>query len=108
FWFDLEPKAPNRIINLAELPQLRISGNWTNIFDNRWQPVIERRLPAFLRQQAWFLGRGRTISTARIRDHIELAPETVLALVNVDYNETDAEDYLVPLSYAPATVAGPI
>jgi maltose alpha-D-glucosyltransferase/alpha-amylase len=108
FWFDLEPKASSRIINLAELPQLRITSNWTEIFGHRWQALLERRLPAFLRQQAWFLGRGRTISTARIRDYVELSAETVLAIVNVDYNESDAEDYLVPLSYAPAAVSGPI
>jgi maltose alpha-D-glucosyltransferase / alpha-amylase len=104
-WFVLEPKAPERIVNLAELPQLRIRGNWTEVLGNAWQPVLERRLPGFLRQQAWFLGRGRTISTARIREYAPLSEETVLCIVNVDYNETDAEDYLVPLSYAPAASA---
>jgi maltose alpha-D-glucosyltransferase/alpha-amylase len=107
-WFALEPKAPERIINLAELPQLRINANWTEVLGTRWQTIIERRLPGFLRQQAWFLGRGRTISTARLRDYVQLSEQTVLAVVNVDYNETDAEDYLIPLSYAPASVAGPI
>lgn len=105
FWFALTPKAPERIVNLAELPQIRVQAGWTEIFSARWHNQIERRLPVFLRQQAWFLGRGRTISSARLRDFIQVAPDTVLCVVNVDYNETDAEDYLIPLSYAPAAAA---
>ena len=37
-----------------------------------------------------------------------MSPDTVLCVVNVDYNEADAEDYLVPLSYANAAEAAPL
>jgi maltose alpha-D-glucosyltransferase/alpha-amylase len=108
FWFVLTPKAPERIINLAELPRLGIRGEWTEILGDRWRREMERRLPSFLQQQSWFIGTGRTISSARIRDSIQFSPETVFCLVNVEYNETDPEDYLVPLSYAGAVDAAGI
>jgi maltose alpha-D-glucosyltransferase / alpha-amylase len=106
FWFVLMPKAPERIINLSELPRITIRQEWTEVLGDRWRKEVERRLPAFLHQQSWFVGRGRTISTARILDSIAISPETIFCVVNVDYNETDAEDYLVPFSYAGAVDAG--
>jgi maltose alpha-D-glucosyltransferase/alpha-amylase len=100
FWFVLTPKSPERIINLADLPRISVKQEWTEVFTSRWAREVERRWPVFLRQQGWFIGRGRTISTARVRDSIRLTADTMLCVVNVDYNETDPEDYLVPLAYA--------
>lgn len=100
FWFVLTPKAPERFINLAELPRITVNQDWTEILTNRWIREVERRIPVFLKHQAWFVGRGRTISSARFRDFIRITADTMLCVVNVDYNETDAEDYLIPLSYA--------
>ena len=108
FWFVLTPKAPERIINLAELPCITVKQDWKEIFSGRWTREVEKRLPRFLKQQAWFVGRGRTVSSARIREMIALSPELVLCVVNVDYNETDAEDYVVPLAYANSSDAGAI
>ncbi|HTG43937.1 MAG TPA: maltose alpha-D-glucosyltransferase, partial [Verrucomicrobiae bacterium] len=105
FWFNLAPKSPQKIVNLADVPLLQIRSDWTEALSNRWHAELERRLPVFLRQQAWFIGRGRTISNARVRDWMQISPETVLCVVNVDYNETDAEDYFLPLSYAAAAGA---
>jgi maltose alpha-D-glucosyltransferase / alpha-amylase len=99
-WFVLRAKAPDRLINLADLPQISVRQEWTEIFSNRWIRQLERQLPIFLKQQGWFVGRGRTISGARIRDSINVSADTVLCVVNVDYNEADAEDYLVPISFA--------
>jgi maltose alpha-D-glucosyltransferase/alpha-amylase len=100
FWFVLTPKSPERIINLADLPRISVKQDWVEVFSSRWAREVDRRWPVFLQQQAWFIGRGRTISSVRIRDSIRLSADTVLCVVNVDYNETDAEDYLVPLAYA--------
>ena len=104
-WFLLTPKAARRTVNLAAIPQIRIRSNWTEMLSAQWHRTVERRLPIFLKQQAWFLGRGRTISTARIRDYLRLTDDTIFCVVNVDYNEADPEDYLLPLSYARAAVA---
>jgi maltose alpha-D-glucosyltransferase / alpha-amylase len=108
FWFVLRAKAPERIINLAELPRITIRQDWTEVFGDPWRREVERRLPVFLQQQSWFVGRGRTVSSARIQERIAISPETVLCIVNVDYNETDPEDYLVPLTYAGAVDAAAI
>jgi maltose alpha-D-glucosyltransferase/alpha-amylase len=108
FWFVLTAKSPERIINLADLPCIAVRQEWTEVFGDRWRAEVERRLPVFLRQQSWFIGRGRTVSSARIRESIRLARETALCVVNVDYNETDPEDYLVPLSFVGASEAGNI
>lgn len=108
FWFVLMPKSPERIINLADLPCMTVRQDWMEVLGDRWRRELERRLPVFLRQQSWFIGRGRTVSSARIRETIRISPDTTLCLVNVDYNETDPEDYLLPLSYAKANEAGNI
>jgi maltose alpha-D-glucosyltransferase/alpha-amylase len=101
FWFLITPKALDRSIDLAKLPHIKFRAEWTEILTAQWQRLVERRLPEFLQQQAWFLGRGRRISSARIRDYLRISEDTILCLVNIDYNEADAEDYLLPLSYAP-------
>ncbi len=104
-WFRLIPRTTERMIDLTTVPQIRIRADWTEALGAQWHRAVERRLPDFLRQQAWFLGCGRTISSARVRDYARLAEDTVLCLVNVDYNETEPEDYLLPLSYVQASVA---
>ena len=108
FWFVLKLKSPDQIINLADLPCLKIREDWTEILGDRWKRDVDRRLPVFLRQQSWFVGRGRTISSARIRESVRFNGNTVLCVVNVDYNETDPEDYIVPLAYAGALDAANI
>lgn len=105
FWFVLTPKGPEWIINLADLPRIAVTQDWIEMLGDRWRRDVERRLPTFLRQQSWFIGRGKTVSSARIRDTIRLGSHTALCVINVDYNESDAEDYLVPLSYAGAADA---
>src|SRR5690606_24978545 len=50
-WFVLEPPAPDRAPDLKELPHIRVGSEWTEFLDKNWQPLVERRLPAFLRQQ---------------------------------------------------------
>lgn len=108
FWLLLSPKTNEREINLAKIPQIRVRHDWFEIFSGQWNRVLERRLPEFLRQQGWFVGRGRTISSARVRDYMRVSDDTALCIVNVDYNETDAEDYLLPLSCAEVKLAGEI
>jgi maltose alpha-D-glucosyltransferase/alpha-amylase len=98
FWFLLEPKSALAVKDLSSLPPILINRDWQELFDLKRIALLEKRLPLFLKQQPWFAGRKRTISTSKITRIIEYRGGIVLALLSVDFNETDPEEYLLPLA----------
>ncbi|HEY3788438.1 MAG TPA: putative maltokinase, partial [Urbifossiella sp.] len=61
---------------------------------------LERLLPGFLASRRWFGGKARTIRSAHIADVIPIRPTPVsYAVVQVNYNEGEPEQYLIPLGF---------
>ena len=60
-------------------------------------------LPAFLAERRWFRSKAAKMSGARITDVIPVPHgkgESRILVVEVRYLDADAEEYLLPLSYA--------
>jgi maltose alpha-D-glucosyltransferase/alpha-amylase len=98
FWFLLEPATVANVTDLSALKPLRIRRNWTELFDPHRSGELEKRLPQFLKQQSWFIGRVRTISSVKINRLIPFTEGIAFVTLYVDFNETDAEEYLLPVA----------
>jgi maltose alpha-D-glucosyltransferase/alpha-amylase len=96
------PEAGGRTENLPEIEAESWQGLWR---DAEAMSVLGRQvLPGYMSGQRWFGGKARTIDTARVlaapgRDDEHLGPR--LALVEIIYDQTPAEVYVLPLAFAP-------
>jgi maltose alpha-D-glucosyltransferase/alpha-amylase len=84
YWFSLEPQRVD-LGQLTPMPELSVRDR-----------ELERVLPAYLRGQRWFGGRSRRINEVHVSDSVSIA-DTVLKLVDVQYQTGDAETYALPL-----------
>jgi len=85
YWFSLEPQRVD-LGQLTPMPDLSVRDR-----------ELERVLPAYLRGQRWFGGRSRRINEVHVSDSVTIA-DTVLKMVDVQYQTGDAETYALPLS----------
>jgi maltose alpha-D-glucosyltransferase/alpha-amylase len=91
----------------TELTELEINGDWERVFHGHAQQELERLLPAYLKGRRWFGGKAKQIRSATLGDiislrHIAENPDTVIALVDVEYADADPETYLLPLGFGSA------
>ena len=71
FWFALErPRAIEAVAAEAPVPALRVSGDVSQLFENRGRASLEGILPAFLQMRRWFGGKARGIKGAQILDAV--------------------------------------
>jgi len=84
YWFSLEPQRVD-LGQLTPMPELSVRDR-----------ELERVLPAYLRGQRWFGGRSRRINDVRVVDSVSIA-DTVLKLVDVQYQTGEADMYAMPL-----------
>jgi maltose alpha-D-glucosyltransferase/alpha-amylase len=103
YWFSLErpgiaeerfstPHLPLPSFECRDLEALLRSGE------------LEDALLVFLEGRPWFAGRDRGIRSTRVTDVFRLKGGTgtvLLALVNVEYSDSDAEVYVLPLAFVP-------
>jgi maltose alpha-D-glucosyltransferase / alpha-amylase len=114
YWFSLEPSRPDLdpgegVGSARELPELRVSGAWTESLRARGRGTLEDVLPGYLRERRWFGGKARTIKSARVQDAIPLdntGTGVFLSMVNVEYTEGNPETYAIPLAFASGEHAG--
>jgi maltose alpha-D-glucosyltransferase / alpha-amylase len=109
YWFSLETKAPARA-ELAGPPVgaqaralLTAGENWEEILLPRNHVPLEQALQSWLPTRRWFAGKAKTITGVHVQETIPVPAEkekTVLAMVQVDYAQTDPETYLLPLACA--------
>jgi maltose alpha-D-glucosyltransferase / alpha-amylase len=103
-WFILKPQ-PAAPEGTVEPPLLAVGGSqgWSGIFRGRARLSLEEALPGYLRSRPWFQGRLRTLTGATLREVIPLGPDPDaprLTLVQIDYDEGEPEEYLLPLAFA--------
>jgi maltose alpha-D-glucosyltransferase/alpha-amylase len=95
---------PSRRLVSPPAPLARISGQdrWEHL-DRRQRPALEEILTAFLRTRRWFGGKARRITTATIADAVPLPAGALRAhvlLLNVEYADGEAEQYVLTLAHA--------
>jgi maltose alpha-D-glucosyltransferase/alpha-amylase len=118
YWLALEaPREHPAGTPAEELPTLTVDGPWTAIMTWPRRRQLEAVLPRFLGSRRWFGAKGRTVSAVRITDTVNVAlpffwsrreqpvrhGPAVVAFVQVEYRDGDADTYVVPLAF----VSGP-
>jgi len=106
FWFALEPAAAARPVDSGGETVARIAlddlegGGWESALAGPGRARLEAALPAVLAARRWFGGKARTVRAVRLAEAVPLAAGAVLALLDVDYTEGEAESYALPLAFA--------
>ncbi len=129
YWFALEPKRVSAIpATSGEVPvptgeagvsvaasgaapsMLAVPGGWESLFRKEAKSALEGVLPSYLRRQHWFAGRTRQVKSVEMLDAVPLQHRSsreagheegafFMVLLQVDYNDADAEVYVLPLAF---------
>jgi maltose alpha-D-glucosyltransferase / alpha-amylase len=106
YWFGLKPKESIEVRTVRDasaLPLLHVGGGWKEILEGDVQP-LGSALIGFLESQSWFQSENRERArAAAILDAVPIpngASSYLLAIVKIEFLETDPKVYLLPLTYA--------
>jgi trehalose synthase-fused probable maltokinase len=70
------------------------------------QSVLEPdRLRPFLERQRWFGGKARSIASVRLADALAVRQRGWLAVISVEFDRGDAQEYLLPLAVVEGSTA---
>ncbi len=113
YWFALQAPEPHLETkhlpqSVADLPVLRVQGEWKTIFADLSRTPLLNVLPDYIWPRRWFGGKARQLSGIRILDAvpIETAEGAVqVTLFAVDYAEGESESYVVPIGFRESTQA---
>ena len=107
YWFSLESKTPvdpqGQPAGADARAIVELTGEWEEIFDDRQVFQLERALRGWLPARRWFGGSAKTIKSIHVQETLPIAIGTgraMLAFLQVDYVESDAEIYVVPIGCA--------
>ncbi|HEY8020259.1 MAG TPA: maltose alpha-D-glucosyltransferase [Thermoanaerobaculia bacterium] len=127
YWFALEPASdrPLSLGSTGSVDSTTVRIRWDDVEDRGWESALEgparerleAALPGILAARRWFGGKARTVRAVRLAEAVPLrdlgdlgdlgdrgegASGAVLALLDVDYTESEPESYLLPLAFAAA------
>ena len=107
FWFSLEAAgadAPPGSREVAETrPTLSATENWEEVLDEYHQYRWERALSEWLPSRRWFSGKNKDLKAVHVDDLIPVQQGTdkaYLALLKVEYVQSDPETFILPLAAA--------
>ncbi|HEX3999042.1 MAG TPA: maltose alpha-D-glucosyltransferase [Pirellulales bacterium] len=111
YWFGIHSSAAHRAdrsaqptseaLQESQIPLVEIHGDWDDVFEAAGRRRLEKLFPGFLASRRWFGGKARTIRAAHISDVIPMRPAKIAyVVVQVIYNEGEAEVYLMPVGFA--------
>ncbi|MBC7922277.1 MAG: maltose alpha-D-glucosyltransferase [Ferruginibacter sp.] len=107
-WFVLEKAHPDVDVH-EPLSALKIE-KWTDLASPETLKELETTiLPGYLMKTKWFGGKGRTLYSVGIVNHVALPlPENSawLLLIEVNYQSGLPETYQLPVAFAPEPAAG--
>jgi maltose alpha-D-glucosyltransferase/alpha-amylase len=105
YWFQLEPPLPvssSETTGPSRLETLEVPDQWENVLAEPTRDALFDLLPDYLLGRPWF-NPDRRPEAARIIETIPLPAgrgPVLIALVEVNYGEGDAETYVLPLAFA--------
>jgi maltose alpha-D-glucosyltransferase / alpha-amylase len=106
-WFSLETKklhpAEAALAGEVTFRTLTVANDWTAVLAPKNRTQLEAALAEWLRHQRWFGGKAKTITHVTIKESIPVRGEATAALftlVQVDYFQSDADLYALPLAFA--------
>jgi maltose alpha-D-glucosyltransferase/alpha-amylase len=114
YWFILEPTpvaAQAAPAQSDQLPVLEVSEQWENVFRGPAREALNERLPHYLQHCSWFRATGRQTEAAMILETIPFSYNSVaaqVALVQVEYSDSDPDTYILPFAFVPDKDASPV
>jgi len=117
YWFSLEAKAPAQVESAGAPvgPQVRallqVEAVWEEVLQEANRARLEAALQSWLPSRRWFGGKARTIKSVNILEQIMIpaeAEKAFLLFLQVEYFQTEAEMYAVPLACALGEKADPV
>jgi maltose alpha-D-glucosyltransferase/alpha-amylase len=112
-WFELQT-TPEQIGALSQdssesAVTLNMNFGWQGVFEGVGASTVTWELAAFLPRQRWFGGKSRRIASTSVIDWAELpGTSSALAIVEVRYQDSGSEVYVVPLAASFGAAAGAI
>ncbi|HEY5487150.1 MAG TPA: alpha-glucosidase C-terminal domain-containing protein, partial [Candidatus Limnocylindrales bacterium] len=103
-WFTLEPVAGGADGGLpaSAVPALT-AAQMTDILGGRGDSALISVLLRWIKDRAWYRGRGRRVRDGTIVDRIDVRPgvgTAVLIVLQVNYSDGEPDTYLIPLTTA--------
>lgn len=98
-------RSSNTVSTAKQLPRLRVTGTWRNVFDSLASVPLLQLLPLWLIDRRWFAGKAKVILSTTIKDLLPLAggqgdEQVELLLVEVQYADHTADIYVIPVAFA--------
>jgi len=111
YWFSIQPQrvqlgAPAG--DGSDLPQLVVSGSWSELLMGPARSRLAAVLPSFLQTRRWFGGKARRLKSVAIDEVVPMPYEDSVAYlltVRCEYNDGDPEVYSLPLTYSSGAAA---
>jgi len=106
YWFLLQPVRPQPALlpgDPGDVPELVVSGSWTELFRPGAQAQVEQVLPSYLMTRRWYGGKARRLQGVSLGHPIPMPYEGALALlltVTCQYSDGDPETYTLPVTFA--------
>jgi maltose alpha-D-glucosyltransferase / alpha-amylase len=115
YWFEMRPVREAfeaaRVEPKGELPRLRTTASWDDLWQDDPTRLLGSALLAFLGTRRWFAARGRAAKAADVIDAVPVACARGIArvtLVKVEAADGDPETYVLPLAFATGERAGQV
>jgi maltose alpha-D-glucosyltransferase/alpha-amylase len=103
YWFTLERPVEAGPGEVERRLEIRSDTTWEEILGSSAEPRMLVALRRYLRRARWFAGKGRTIRTMQILDHLTLPTaggSVYLLLLEVAYVDGPRDNYTVPIGFA--------
>ena len=105
FWFSIEQLDGAGAAGLSDYqtPRIEMNAGFDGILRGEARTKLERTLPDYLPHCRWFRAKARSIKSARVTDALTMSEEpggAQLALISVEYANSEPETYLLPLAIA--------
>jgi maltose alpha-D-glucosyltransferase/alpha-amylase len=105
YWFVLQ-RAENAAVDAPAIPEVHIDVAGDSALESgALDRKMELRLPLLLPHRRWFVSKARYIRSTRVVGRLKMAPQQVLFLIRVEFDEGEAEIYALPLSIRSEDVA---
>lgn len=118
YWFSLETKSLGQVESVdgsAIGPEARalvqVEKDWEEIFQDNNRARLESAIQAWLPSRRWFGGKAKTIKNVNITETMPVGlpdNQAFLAFVQVEYVQSEAETYVLPIGCALGEKADPI
>lgn len=107
YWFLLHPEHVvmqfDHTPTEQELPVIRVTSSWKELFETRHKTYLEDILPDYLKMRRWYGSKARRAKSASFSEIFPISYGGVFAyltLVTVEFNEGQPDTYVLPLTFA--------